>query len=191
MSTEVNRRDAFRLDDSMLLSVKKLSDSELENLIENFDAVRLQHCLKSHFMLQRENRKTSLLFIRKRDPDVAQFLNSLEDQLMLVASRLSSTTGDEQSMILHDVNMSSSSIRFSTTSDYKVGEQVQCLMTLATSDLQIFTLATVTRFEDASVSEGQNSVALQFTHLHSDDSEAIIRHMAKLQQIQLQQRRAD
>ena len=191
MSTEVNRRDAFRLDDSMLLSVKKLSDSELEDLIENFDAVRLQHCLKSHFMLQRENRKTSLLFIRKRDPDVAQFLNSLEDQLMLVASRLSSATGDEQNMILHDVNMSSSSIRFSTTSDYSVGEQVQCMMMLATSDLQIFTLATVTRFEDASVSEGLKSVALQFTHLHSDDSEAIIRHMAKLQQIQLQQRRAD
>lgn len=189
MSTEVNRREAFRLDDSMMLSITKLSESELEDVEQNFDSYRLKYCLNSHFELQRENRKTNLLMIRKRDPDVGQYLDSMEDQLLLIASRLSESHGAGQGMEMHEVNLSNSSVRFSSSEALEVGERVQLQMILSTTDLQIFSLATVTRVETNTEMPNEQWVALQLSQLHADDAEAIIRHMAKLQQQKLQARR--
>lgn len=189
MSTDVNRREAFRLDDTMMLSVTKLAESELNDIEENFDSYRLKYCLNSHFALQREIRKPNLLMIRKRDSDVGQYLDSMEEQLLLIASRLSESTVAEQGMTRQEVNVSNSSVRYSTAESFEVGEQVQLQMILSTSDLQVFSLATVTRIEANSDVPNEQWVALQLTKLHEDDAEAVIRHMAKLQQLQLQARR--
>ena len=189
MSPDVNRREAFRLDDTMMLSVTKLSDSEVNDIEENFDSYRLKYCLNSHFALQRENRKPNLLMIRKRDPDVGQFLDSMEEQLLLIASRLSESSFTGQGMTTHEVNLSNSSVRYSTAVSFEVGEQVQLQMILSTNDLQVFSLATVTRIEQNPEVPTEQWVALQLTRLHEDDAEAVIRHMAKLQQLQLQARR--
>lgn len=189
MSTEANRREAFRLDDTMMLSVKKLSDSELTDVEQNFDAYRLKYCLNSHFALQRENRKTSLLLIRKRDPDVGQYLDSMEDQLLLVADRLSGSSDEGQGMQKHDVNLSNSSVRFSSSESYDVGEKVELQMILSTNELKVFSLATVSRIEKNDSIPGEHFVALQLNQMHTDDTEAVIRHMAKLQQLKLQARR--
>lgn len=191
MSTDSNRREAFRLDDSMMLLVESLENQEIDDAIDNFDELRLRHCLGSHFKLQKENRKTNLLMLRKRDPDVGKYLESLEEQLQLIADRLTDNERDSVKLEAHDVNLSNSSVRFETSKKYELGERVKLRMILSTSDVQVFSIATVSRVEQSENADAVNAIALQFTHIHADDEEALIRHMAKLQQLQLQARRAD
>ena len=43
MSTETNRRDSFRVDDTMHLVAKILTDEELRKIERDFNSYRLQH----------------------------------------------------------------------------------------------------------------------------------------------------
>ncbi|MFT5895260.1 MAG: phosphoribosylamine-glycine ligase [bacterium] len=186
MSKVANRRDSFRLDDAMHLVAKTLIDEELENIRLDFDSYRLQHCLMSHLVLQRENRKGIMAMVRKHSPEAANYLKLLEDDLLLVASRLKVGAEFEKSSTLTNVNLSSTSIRMETKDQFDLGQRVELFMTLSTSGTNILLIAEVMRIEEC---ESGTSVSLLFVNIHSDDEEAIIRHMAKLQQLQLQARR--
>lgn len=186
MSDGTNRRDSFRLDDAMHLVAKILTEDELNNIELDFSSYRLQHCLMSHLVLQRENRKGILAMIKKRSPEVANYLELLEDDLLLVAGRLSVGAEFEKSNSLTHVNLSSASIRIETIDQYTLGQRVELFMTLSTGGTNIMLIAEVVRVE---VLESGSTVSLHFERIHPDDEEAIIRHMAKLQQLQLQARR--
>lgn len=186
MSDSINRRDSFRLDDAMHLVAKTLSEDELNTIELDFDSYRLQHCLMSHLVLQRENRKGILAMVKKRSPEVASYLELLEDDLLLVASRLSVGAEFKKSNILTHVNLSSASIRIETPDQYDLGQTVELFMTLSTGGTNILLIAKVVRVEEV---ESVPTVSLHFERIHPDDEEAIIRHMARLQQLQLQARR--
>lgn len=193
MSDSENRRESFRIDDEMKLHVNPLDPTRLDAILEDFEAFRLQFCLKSHFLVQKEIRLPNLLLIRKRDPDIAQYLEHLENQMLLLAERMNG--GAENSVAATQapaiVNLSSNGLRFHTAEPLALGQVVELGMLLSTSGTQIIMLATVVRLEDGTEEhEGLVKVSLNFSHINADDTEAIIRHMVKLQQIQLQERRA-
>lgn len=186
MVDNINRRDYFRLDDVMQLRLKKLSDEEQRHIELNFDAYRINHCLSSHLSLQREKRKGKLAIVRKRSAELAAYLELLEEDLVLLADRLKADNEHETTDSPKRVNLSSSSIRLESEEKYEPGQIVELYMTLSTAGTNIVLLANVTRVES---SADDNVVSLQFVKIHPDDEEAIIRHMAKLQQRELQQRR--
>lgn len=183
----VNRRDTFRLDDSMHVVVKTLTEEESTIIEQDFNAYRLQHCLMSHLTLQRENRKGSLALVRKRSPEVAKYLELLEDDLLLVAARLAIGAEFDKTNQFVNVNLSSCSIRLETHEKFEAGQRVEMFLTLSTSGTNILLIAEVVRTEEEELAP---SVSFRFEKIHADDEEAIIRHMAKLQQKQLQARRA-
>jgi hypothetical protein len=170
----------------MHLVAKTLTDDELNSIGLDFNTYRLKHCLMSHLVLQKGNRKGSLAMIRKRSPEVAIYLELLEEDLRLVASRLSVGAEFKKSNTLTNVNLSSTSIRMETEDHFDPGQSVEMFMTLSTGGTNILLIAEVVRVEEL---ESGTSVSLQFIKIHPDDEEAIIRHMAKLQQLELQARR--
>jgi hypothetical protein len=188
MSVEENRRESFRIDDDMHLIAKILTDIELKNIEVDFNSYRLKHCLMSHLVLQRDHRKANLARVRKRSPDVARYLELLEDDLLLIAGRLAVATESDQSNALIKVNLSSTSLRMETDEVYEVGQSVELFMTLSTGGTNILLVAEVVRVDEF---DDVKSVALRFKTIHADDEEAIIRHMAKLQQMLLQARRTN
>jgi hypothetical protein len=179
MSVDKNRRDSFRIDDEMHLIAKILTNDELRNIEVDFNSYRLKHCLMSHLVLQRENRKANLARVRKRSPDVARYLELLEDDLLLIAGRLAVATDGDQSKPL-------TSLRMETEDVFEEGQSVELFMTLSTGGTNVLLIAEVVRVDG---SEDKKSVSLRFKIIHPDDEEAIIRHMAKLQQLLLQARR--
>lgn len=186
MSTEKNRRESFRLDDDMHLIAKILTDDELKSIEVDFNSYRLKHCLMSHMVLQRDNRKVNLARIRKSSPDVARYLELLEDDLLLIAGRLAVAAENDQLKTLTSVNLSSTSLRMETEDPFEEGQSVELFMTLSTGGTNILLIADVLRVDG---NENVKSVSLRFRIIHPDDEEAIIRHMAKLQQLLLQARR--
>lgn len=190
MSGSDNRRRSFRLNDRIVVWVKPLDDEARDAIAQDFDQYRLNYSLKSHFINQREIRQPQLQVLRKRDKEVATYLEFLERQLIELAERLErSVEGDrERVRRLVDVNLSADGIRFITPAPLEEGQSVELGLDLPTNTTQIILLAKVMRVQKED--DGQMKVSFEYTHIHDEDIEAIIRHMARLQQQQLQARRA-
>lgn len=196
MSSSENRRQSFRLDDMMKLHVKVPDKSALDHILADFDGFRMRYCLKSHLRNQTEVRQPKLLLIRKRDPEIAQYLEHLEAQIAQLADRLSDDSDMEfdHQKLETSVNLSATGLRFSTELQVSVDQQVELGMLLSTSGTQLVAIAEIVRVEPLKSRKKDDpprfQVSSRFTHIHADDTEAIIRHMAKLQQLQLQARRS-
>lgn len=198
MSESENRRSGFRLDDTMKIYVKTVDAADNEGILANFDEYRMRCCLKSHLRNQAELRIPKLQLIRKRDPEIADYLSHLEAQIVQLASRTSSNSNsDGEFDEMHEevaVNISATGLRFMTELELEPGQEIELGMMLSTSGIQMVTLAEVLRVEtQESLSESveqRHLISAHFTSIHIDDREAIIRHMAKLQQLQLHARRA-
>ncbi len=184
-----NRRETFRLDDTVTLTVRVLDEASLNAITEDFSAFRFRYCMQSHIQNQKEVRRPKLIRIKKRDPDIAEYLESLEAQIVQLAERL-----DEASNVSGDVieiagraSLSASGIRFRTTLPIKEGQVMEIGMVLSTNNTQVVMLGDVLRVE--SRSDGGFAVSIYFSHIHQEDTEAIVRHLARLQQLELQARR--
>ncbi len=192
MSASENRREGFRLDDKIKLHVKVADQEYLAGILENFESFRMRYCLKSHLRNQTEVRLPKLMKIRKRDPEIAEYLKHLEMQIEQLAARLSNDSDMEYDVnnLETPVNLSSSGLRFNSNQNYEVGQHLELGMVLSTSGTQLVAIAEVLRVDtcEQKTSEGSPRflVSTYYTHIHAEDTEAIIRHMAKLQQIQLQ-----
>ncbi len=192
MSASENRREGFRLDDKMKLHVKIANPEYLASILENFDSFRMRYCLKSHLRNQTEIRLPKLVKIRKRDPEIAEYLQHLETQIEQLAARLSNDSDMEYDAnnLERSVNLSSTGLRFNSDQEYEVGQQLELGMVLSTSGTQLVAIAEVLRVDNCQdkTPDGKSKflVSTFYTRIHSEDTEAIIRHLAKLQQIQLQ-----
>lgn len=193
---EGNRRDIFRLDDTMQVHVCAIDPDEVDDILNDFESFRIQYSIGSYLKLRKEALLPQLIVIRKKDPDIAQYLEHLEGILQLLATRL--PTSHENVPVrrrtLRHVNLSSKGLRFVTSEPFSEGQMVELGMRLSSSNTEIIVIATVVRVEDVPGDQAESAqdklLSFEFMHVHPDDDEAIIRHMAKLQQLQLQARRS-
>ena len=184
-----NRRESYRLEDTVTFRIRVLDEQSLEGISENFDAFRLRYCMKSHILNQKNVRKPKLIRIKKSSPDIAEYLESLEQQIGEVAERLdqiSNVSGDAVEFTGR-ANLSSTGVRFSTQMRLTDGDAIELGMVLSTHNTHVVMLGEVLRAEAGP--DNTVTVSVNFSHIHSEDTEAIMRHLARLQQLELQARR--
>jgi len=190
MNDSRDRRRSYRLDDSVKLRVRVLDRKDIDSTMEDFESNRRQYRFQSHFLSQLETRERQLALIKKRDPEVGSYLEYLGQQILQLTELQG---GDDQN---HDVegagqetfvNLSATGIRFLTKQVLACGMLVELGMLLPSNLIQVMAIAEVVRSEKNAL--GQWSVSLQFKRIDEEDTEAIIGHMAKAQQLQLQARR--
>ena len=188
-SAEDERRESFRLDDTVTLKIRLLDEASYNQIAGDFSAYRLQYCMKSHMQNQKDMHKPKLMLIKKSNPEIADYLERLEAQMAQLAERMDG--GDGQKADIKEfsgkANISSAGIRFHTDMLITVSQTVEIGIVLNTSNTQVMMLGDVTRVEDET--ENRKAVSIRYTHIHPEDAEAVIRHLAKLQQLELQSRR--
>lgn len=196
MSAGTNRREGFRMDDVLRLRVVIPDPQDEHGILADFDAYRLTTCLQSHLRNQSEFRAPILQGIRKRDADVADYLQHLELQIVQLAAQLSSDSGpgfDDTHPELA-VNLSSTGLRFPSAMDIEQGQTLE-LDIMLRSGTHLVALAEVLRVDDAGADSTDTGLArivsTRFTRIHADDAEVITRHLARLQQLELQARREE
>ena len=189
-SAEHERRESFRLDDTVTMKIRMLDEASFNLIAEDFSAYRLRYCMKSHMQNQKDVRKPKLMLIKKSYPAIAEYLESLETQIGQLAERMDE--GDEQRANMQEfsgkANISSAGLQFRTDMSIAISQTVEIGMVLSTSNTQVMMLGDVIRVEDES--ENRKAISIRYTHIHPEDAEAIIRHLARLQQLELQSRRS-
>ena len=184
-----NRRASFRQEDDIVLRVRVLDQEAQQAIAADFDAFRLRYCMKSHVQNQISLRKPQLARIRRGKADVAEYLNSLEEQIIQLAERvdiLSITNSDAPEHTCR-ATISTTGIRFETAVALATGQCIELGLLLSTVNTQIVTIGEVREVVD--LSNGMFDTSVVFTEVHVEDIEVIASHLANLQRMELQARR--
>lgn len=193
MDTSENRRESFRVNDALKLELRKLDEETLDEIAGNFDIYRKKYCMKSHAKSQMDLNQPRLLQIRKRHPEIAQYLEYLELKVIELSEELEKigrARRDGKSVGIEcKGDISAAGIRFRATVDLVPGQHVELGIVLSTSEIHVMLVGEVVRVDPGDDSNG-SWISVRYTQIHSEDKEAIVRHLVKLQQIQLQTSRS-
>jgi hypothetical protein len=181
---ERNRREAYRINDRIALAVTALSETEYRRARDRARGDQERGRLLNSIIATGEGMRGALRNIRDVDPAVAAYLQSLEERLDSLARMLAREGSGVSDHPTHDVNISGNGIRFVHDEPLTTGSRVELQLQLFPSRDCLRLLGTVVRVNKRSAAArgpGRYVVAVDFTDIHDDDRELLIRHVHCLQ----------
>ena len=177
-----NRRSCFRINDRVGLSISVLTDAEFRAARDSAGTRRQRMQVVNALLVESENQKPFLRKLKKRESDLADYLESVEDRLQSLAKALRFESSNAPSKPTHDVNISGSGIRFFHDRRLAKGTRVELDLHLFPSGTCLKLHGTVA-WSNASGTRGAEriAVAVDYSDVPEDDRELLIRHVHALQ----------
>jgi len=193
------RRDYFRVNDAVALHVEPIDAADLPALQARFDDERLRFGLGNYFAHCSEQILPQRKRIQSRYPDVADYLQSLEQRLDMLAGLLASDGGLAEASS-HVANISGSGIDFAYHRPLAEGEHALLRVVLFPDQARILAIGKVVHTghyegcQPAGTRDGvgqaqQFRAGMRFEHIHEADRERLIKHIHGLQMQSLRTRR--
>ena len=181
---ERNRRESFRINDRIALSVRPMSESEYrQSRVHLLDSQRKQRTLNS-ILAAGDSQRGMLRNIRDSDPAIASYLQSLEERLDALARLLVLEQNKTADTATHDVNISGNGLRFQHPQALVEGSHVSLDIQLFPTRTCMCALGLVVRSKELqrrAKDGGRFTIAVDFCDVHDDDRELLIRHIHGLQ----------
>jgi hypothetical protein len=178
-----DRRRYFRIEDHMGLLVVPIGPAEQARLIESLDSPSSRAGLLNDLHAIRELHLPERRALEYKFPTVAAYVKVIESQIETLAQAI----GDGEDFPTSpdtDACLSAQGVGFDWPEVLAVDSHVELRLTLFPDRVHIRALARVVRC-DAAEDRGYR-IAVDFEHMREADREAIIRHVYRLQRLQLQ-----
>ena len=181
---ERNRRESYRINDRVGLYVQALSESDyVDARAAATGRFEMRRTLNS-IIATGDAQRGALRNIRDSDPALAAYLQNIEDRLESLVRLLSLKSTAAPGTPSHDVNISGNGIRFRHEKRMPRGSKVRIELQLFPSRTCLSLLGTVVRcseLEQPAKNGDRHVIAVDFTDIHDDDRELLIRHVHSLQ----------
>lgn len=180
------RRRFFRIDDHVILKVRKVDEHEIGPSSHPGKAWEHDEILKA-LMGMDAQAKTVISRVREIMPDVGQALDVLNNKLNLLTRAVSQ---HDQELSLEDtqpVNLSGSGMAYCSDEPLENGNFVELELTLFPSYHYIVTYAKVVHSEPAD--EGRQRISVEFYQLREEDREVLMQHIFRREGEMLRLRR--
>ena len=184
-----NRREAFRLQDRVSLSVTILDQDKVQEAFNHFEKKRSDFGLMTHLKYGAEKYLPEMRTIERRHPEIATYLKFLEKQIEYVSAHISVSEQSEEAMRNQQVDLSANGIRFKTSLPVDTGDCLEMVLVLHPDESRLLVLAEVKRVEQ--MAPGKWLVSAEFVQLHEEDQEALIKHVHKKQIEELRRVQSD
>lgn len=191
VSIEDERRRFFRIEDLVHLTFRVIDDAELA-----YKADLLEKGLVEQFMINSSlaavtaDMAATLRKIEVNDPDVAQYLKSLDQKIDMIGRAFMVDEVNAQDNKASAVNLSASGIAFHHEKQIQEGTNLEIKMMLMPSNAGILTYGKVISNEAVEGADGSDyQVRVDFTHLREEDRDLLIRHVIRKQGDMLRERR--
>ncbi|WP_213378954.1 PilZ domain-containing protein [Allochromatium tepidum] len=178
-----DRRRYFRIEDHMGLLVVPVGPAEQARLIESLENPSSRAGLMNDLHAIRELHLPERRALEYKFPTVAAYVKVIESQIEALAQAIGDGEGFPNSPDT-DACLSAQGVGFDWPEVLEIDSYVDLRLTLFPDRVHIRALARVVRC-DAADDRGYR-VAVDFTHLREADREAIIKHVYRLQRLQLQ-----
>ncbi|MBK1653683.1 PilZ domain-containing protein [Allochromatium vinosum] len=178
-----DRRRYFRIEDRVGLLLVPVDAAQEAQLIESLEAPSSRAGLLNDLQAIRDRHLPERRTLEYKFPTVAAYVKVIESQIETLAQAIGDGEGFPSSADT-EVCLSAQGVGLHWPEAIDIDGRVELRLTLFPDRVHIHTLARVVRCDD----EGDRGyrLALDFTHLREADREAIIRHVYRLQRLQLQ-----
>lgn len=188
-----DRREYFRVEDAVRLSIRKVESSDLEDLLE-----RLEHNITGSFTLMSSlaaisaEMAVSMRRIENSEPDVAAYLKALDRKIEVLGRAFIAQDSELTEQQAHPVNLSAGGMALLVDQDYPKGSVVEIKMLLFPSFTGVLTYGTVVASGSLSAPEQEagytHSMRVEFTHMREADRDILIRHVLRCQSMELRKK---
>lgn len=192
-SSEDDRREYFRIDDAVRLSIRKIPAEEVEERL-----ARLEEDLSGNFTLMSSlaaisaEMAVSLRRIEHREPDVATYLKALDRKIEVLGRAFLTQESDLLSGPARTVNLSAGGASLLVNELYDEEQIVELKMLLFPSFTGVLTFGTVVDCVPFEASEEPSDykyrMRIEFTHMREQDRDVLIRHVLRCQSSKLRRR---
>ena len=191
--TGQDRRNYFRIDDTVRMSLRRVQPEELEARLD-----RLEHDLAGNFTVLSSlaaitaQMTSGLRRIENRDSDLAAYLRAIDQKIEVIGRAFIATEPELVAEAAVPVNLSAGGMCAGVEEHYGPGTDIEIRMLLFPSFTGLMIYGTVVECAPAEVdhpSDRYQEVArIEFTHIREQDRELLIRHLLRRQSDQLRDR---
>lgn len=191
--TGKDRRNFFRIDDTVRMSLRRVPPEELEKRLD-----RHEHDLAGNFTVLSSlaaitaQVTAGLRRIENRDPDLAAYLRAIDQKIEVIGRAFIAEEPDLVAEVAVPVNLSAGGMCAGVDEHYEPGTELEIRMLLFPSFTGLMIYGSVIECspaEGGDASAGfQHLARIEFSHIREQDRELLIRHLLRLQSNQLRDR---
>ncbi len=184
------RREFFRIDDSVQVSYRSVSASDVPSTIDDklqndrFSVMTRMQAISQHL-------SAALHRIEQRDPDVADYLKALDEKINLLGQSFLAEESDLLGQASRSVNLSAGGLAMDVADAMSLGDLVEIKLLLLPSFTGVLAYGEVVGVEASQAPESDypHHVRINFSLIRESDQEALIRHIMRRQGEMLRQRK--
>jgi hypothetical protein len=191
--TGQERRNFFRIDDQVRLTLREISGDELEKSLD-----RLEHDVAGNFTVMSSlaaitsQMAMSMRRIENRDPDLAAYLRAIDQKIEVIGRAFIQQEPEFHAKHAVPVNLSAGGMCVGVDEPCAVGTVLEIRMLLFPSFTGLLIFGTVVTVEEApadgELGDFSHLARIEFSHIRESDRELLIRHLLRRQSLQLRDR---
>lgn len=187
------RREFFRIDDTVRLNYRVLTPEQLAEGIEQLDGdIEDGLTVMSSLAAVTAQMAASMRRIESRDPAVATYLKALDRKIEILGRALLSQESDLLSEEAQPVNLSAGGLSIRSHTPMDPGQALELHMLLFPSFTGLLCFGKVVGCLEADPADNDGypfQLRVEFVHLREQDREILIRHVLRRQSEELRARR--
>lgn len=175
------RRHHYRIDDDVYLEYLVLGADEGRDAVGEFEGQRDTHFNPLNQLQAITIRNRGLLeSIRQQWPDVGQYLTCVDERIQLLAHAIAQDQVGVPIVPNESVNLSAGGLSFASEQPLEPEALLEFSIIIVPSYLHIYALGKVVYCHTQTCSADSSypyRIGVEFTHLHSADRDALMRHV--------------
>ncbi|MBT2989986.1 MAG: hypothetical protein B6D72_14445 [gamma proteobacterium symbiont of Ctena orbiculata] len=185
------RREFFRIDDSIQVSYRVITRNELPSSIDEQLQGTDRFTVMTRLQTISQHLSAPLHRIEQRDPDIADYLKALDEKINLLGQSFLADENELLNRPSSTVNLSAGGLAMDITEMLEVGELVELKLLLLPSYTGIIAYGDVVGIEETTGSDTAYPyhTRINFNLIRSSDQDALIRHITRRQGEMLRLRR--
>ncbi len=188
-----DRRRYFRIEDHILLEYRLLESSQREEIIKTLrDDNPSRHLIASSFANTSQQMQYVLHTVQEREPEIALYLQTLNEKLDLLARQLAMETTEFKDRTPRRVDISAAGLGFDAPDLMEADQLMDIRMLLFPSLDYVRALGRVVRCSgEAFEVQGWPAfrIAVDFDFVRDDDRELLVQHVIRKESSQLREER--
>jgi len=186
------RRDFFRIDDSLRIGYQLVSQEDLPGYLEHWPGGD-EKPFTAMSTLSAISQQVSgyLRRIETKEPDVANYLKALDAKINILGQALLAQASNNSNQSTQVASLSGSGLSFECNDMFEPGAILELKLLLLPSFTGVLVLADVICCDPLSIDEGvfDFRVRVKFSHIQEQDRNTLIQHIVQRQSEDLKARR--
>jgi len=191
--SDQDRREYFRVNDAVRLTLRKVANDEMPGLLQ-----RLDHNITGNFTVMSSlaaisaEMAASMRRIENGNPDIAAYLKALDRKIETLGRAFIASDSELMAEEAHAVNLSAGGMGTLVNDAYEPGQVVEIKMLLFPSFTGVLTYGTVVDCVPIDAQESREDygyrMRIEFTHMREQDRDLVIRHVLRCQSNELRKK---